>query len=304
MKKHVIYSIILCTICLCYCQEMGSQECIHCTGKLYYNSNEMKMNDGRIDVEYNITPDGLLYDKTDYDTGSKRNPSLCKYSFHRNNAVAKKEWCSGSIVVYYEDYDEYGNIIKSIQTKEVRGFRKEESYEYRYDNKGYMTYSLKISNTFLKDKIIRTDSEQMTFTYNSDHTTRKTHFNNINSEQIIKYVYDSFGNILESTLLENDSSSRCDVYTYDVQNRITFHGVKNRINKNNKLSTYVNHWVYEYNEKNLPAKLMLYTNNVLQYTLVYTYSGIEKLKPLRISTKMITHILKNNDMCYNIYYAE
>jgi hypothetical protein len=291
MNGFTLFHLILLFLLSCNHQDTNTNNGVHCVGKLYYSSEELKKNDGRIDVEFNLSSNGVLMDKTDYDTGSKRNPAPYKFYFRENNTLAKIEWYSGQKLIHYEEYDNHSNIVKSIHLMEARGYSGDEFYTYGYDDSGYMISYLSVSNTSFNGKIIRSDSVQIHFTYNTAHTKKIQHDLKDNSERITTYLKDSSGNIIEEFTKKGSQLIRCDIYRYDHKNRMIFHGITHTLN--DQYSTFTNHWEYEYGERNLLTKLKLYTNNILQYTLIYEYTGLEKLQVRDIPDNMFEYIRKN-----------
>ena len=291
--RYTFYILLIVSLSYCQTKQTDNTNEILGKGKVYYASDYMKNKDGRLDVEFTLSPQGILLSKIDYDTGSERKPSESRYKFSELNIIERIDQYGDDIHYSSEYFDEIGNLVKYIPAN-LRDTREELHIDYDYDTNKYPLVESRSKLFFYRDSLRRSETTKYLFNYNDNYTLRTCEVSNDTSLYHKEYTFDIHKNILKECAYEKYSNStNIFKYQYDNKNRMILKAKGNFKNCDDKLMSATNSWEYKYNDKNLVTELKLYTSGELQYTIVYDYSNLEKLKVNCIPKEMIKFMLKN-----------
>ena len=292
--RYTIYILLIVSLSFCQTKQIENPNVILGKGKVYYASDYMKYNDGKLDVEFTLSREGVLISKIDYDTGSKRKPSESRYKFSALNIIERIDQYGDDIHYSSEYFDKIGNLTKYIPSN-IRDYRDEEYTDYLYDQNNYQIKEVIKTLKFYKDKIIKSDSVNYSYSYNNDYTIRNCTKSNDSSVYIKEYTFDKHKNILKECGYKKGSKSKYVLkYLYDDKDRMIMKGQGDFQNCiDDELTSFTNHWEYKYNDQNLLTVLKLYLYGKLQYTIEYTYDNLDLLKIKSIPKEMIKFMIKN-----------
>lgn len=181
--------------------------------------------------------DKVNFDKNDFE-----------YYFDANGNMTWGQWSDGS-VIYRNDYDKNGNLIRSVSTGDD-SVTDTEIETFTYDSNGLLTQSRYYSS--IKGGSAEEDNTYY-YTYGNNQITVKAYCSNPYGDSVVNYVYtlDGNGNVVKLTYKNETAGydySGTKTFTYDARGNLT---------KSENVGTGLNaggKYLFEYNDQDLCVK--------------------------------------------------
>lgn len=198
--------------------------------------------------------DKVNFDKNDFE-----------YYFDANGNMTWGQWSDGT-VIYRNDYDKNGNLIRSVSTGDD-SVTDTEIETFTYDSNGLLTQSRYYSS--IKGGSAEEDNTYY-YTYGNNQITVKAYCSNPYGDSVVNYVYtlDDNGNVVKLTYkneTEGYDYSGTTTFTYDARGNLT---------KSENVGTGWNAgvtYLFEYNDQDLCVKETFVSAEGYETATTYKY---------------------------------